>query len=479
MSKIMRVFYDNAGLPYKDSALSIHYPILEGGEFVGANNTTDIYFYTENLGDFYYVANCKLPNGALVDKLLIAGSDDFGTYYALSLDSELTENKGHLKVALKGYGGDVAIEEESDGETTIVVINGTPIIVATGIVDIAINYAPLVHHISSLTPTEYEDLLAVIGTKLNVVDGIKVVATTSDTSTSQNGQLYYVKSVKEFYRVVNHTLVKEYFECILVSNQTTGDLNEEQVEMLSNPKGYFVINNEIYVKTAQNLYANCYIDSNNNGSKITLTQGMCVITYLNYTYSYHAVSVTLGEFYDTTQADGKFVAKSSDHNVVYATGNSGDIVIPVDTLVTGNIVRRVDSSGNVIVGSATAPTHATRKSYVDAFAKSLSASIDPSTFIMTLVLKDNDNNALSTQTIDLPLESVVVNGEYDSATQSLVLTLQNGNVLTIPIGDLVSGLVSSTTTIAGIALTSDISAQALTNALIYAADSDVKNIMED
>lgn len=210
MSKIMRVFYDNAGLPYKDSALSIHYPILEGGEFVGANNTTDIYFYTANLGDFYFVANCKLPNGALVDKLLVQGSDEFGDYFALSLDSELTENKGHLKVALKGYGGNVDIEEEQDGDTTIVVINGTPTIVATGIVDIAINYAPLVHYISSLTPSEYEQLLAAIGSKLDITKGIYVIADRTISATQfSEGQLVYSKADKLFYRVTSNAYVLE------------------------------------------------------------------------------------------------------------------------------------------------------------------------------------------------------------------------------------------------------------------------------
>ena len=493
MSKIMRVFYDNAGYPYKDSALSIRYPIIEGGEFVGANNTTDIYFYTTNLGDFYFVANCKLPNGALVDKLLVAGSDEFGTYYALSLDSELTEQKGHLKVALKGYGGDVNIEEETDeNDVTIVVISGTPTIVATGIVDIAINYAPLVHHISTLNPDEYSALLGVIGQKLNIIDGIKVVNTLSEASTSQNGQLYYDKQTKDFYRVVNHALVKENLECILVSNSTSGDLTDDQVAMLDDPKGYFVINNKIYVKAAQNLYANPYIDSDNDGDKVTLQQSVCAITYLNGVYSYHAVNVTLGTFYETTQADDKFVAKSSENNVVYGRDSSGETTYPIDTFVTGNVVRRVDGSGNIYVGNPTAINHATRKGYVDAFAKSLDVSMNSSTYVVAFTLKDHDGNALSTKSIDLPMETMVVGGRYDSVNEELILTLDNGQEIEIPVGDLVSGLVSTSDlsnalasyvptsrTIASIALSSNITAQALTNALVYASDSDIVGIMED
>ena len=83
------------------------------------------------------------------------------------------------------------------------------------------------------------------------------------------------------------------------------------------------------------------------------------------------------------------------------------------------------------------------KDQVDTFAKSLVVSID-SNYVMTFTLKDNNNNALSTQTIDLPLESVVVGGSYDNTTKSLILALDNGNTITIPVSDLVDGLVSQT-----------------------------------
>ena len=75
------------------------------------------------------------------------------------------------------------------------------------------------------------------------------------------------------------------------------------------------------------------------------------------------------------------------------------------------------------------------------YGASLQATIDTSTYIMTLQLKDQDGNNLGTaQTIDLPLESVVVSGSYDSVNKALVLTLQNGNTISIPVGDLISGL---------------------------------------
>lgn len=75
------------------------------------------------------------------------------------------------------------------------------------------------------------------------------------------------------------------------------------------------------------------------------------------------------------------------------------------------------------------------------YATALELTIDPSTFVITGQLVDQNGDPLGTaQTIDLPFESIIVNGSYDSATQSLILTLQNGNTITIPVSDLVSGL---------------------------------------
>lgn len=75
------------------------------------------------------------------------------------------------------------------------------------------------------------------------------------------------------------------------------------------------------------------------------------------------------------------------------------------------------------------------------YGASLEMVMDASTFVISATLKDQDGNVLgTTQTIDLPLESVVVSGSYDNVTKSLILTLENGNTITIPVADLISGL---------------------------------------
>jgi hypothetical protein len=75
-----------------------------------------------------------------------------------------------------------------------------------------------------------------------------------------------------------------------------------------------------------------------------------------------------------------------------------------------------------------------------AFASSIVASIDEN-FVMSITLKNNKGETIgTTQTIDLPLESVIVSGSYDSTNKKLVFVLENGNTIDVPIGDLISGL---------------------------------------
>lgn len=75
------------------------------------------------------------------------------------------------------------------------------------------------------------------------------------------------------------------------------------------------------------------------------------------------------------------------------------------------------------------------------YGASLAMSVNSETYVVTAILKDQDGNALGTaQTIDLPLESVVVSGAYNSTTKRVELTLQDGSVISFSVADLVSGL---------------------------------------
>lgn len=67
-------------------------------------------------------------------------------------------------------------------------------------------------------------------------------------------------------------------------------------------------------------------------------------------------------------------------------------------------------------------------------------SINSSTYVMTLDLKNSAGTTISTDSIDLPLETMVIGAIYDSTNKKIVLTLKNGETIDVPVGDLVSGL---------------------------------------
>ena len=69
--------------------------------------------------------------------------------------------------------------------------------------------------------------------------------------------------------------------------------------------------------------------------------------------------------------------------------------------------------------------------------------INSSNYQLTAKLYDKNNNLISTSNvIDLPIESMVINATYSNGI--ITLTLQNGNTLSVDISDIVSGLVSET-----------------------------------
>lgn len=87
------------------------------------------------------------------------------------------------------------------------------------------------------------------------------------------------------------------------------------------------------------------------------------------------------------------------------------------------------------------------------YGSSLSLTINEQTYVLTAQLKDQNGDNLGTaQTVDLPLETMVVGAEYDEDTKELVLTLKNGQTVRFSIADLVSGLQPTLTEGAGIKL---------------------------
>lgn len=75
------------------------------------------------------------------------------------------------------------------------------------------------------------------------------------------------------------------------------------------------------------------------------------------------------------------------------------------------------------------------------YAVDIDFGMDSQTFVVTAQLKNKDGDLIGTpKSVDIPLESTVVNGSYNNTTKTLTLTLVSGQSINIPIGDIISGL---------------------------------------
>lgn len=66
--------------------------------------------------------------------------------------------------------------------------------------------------------------------------------------------------------------------------------------------------------------------------------------------------------------------------------------------------------------------------------------------IVAKLYDKNENQISESVAIDLPLEGMIVGGDYDAATKEVILTLTNGDDIRFSVADLVSGLQSEITT---------------------------------
>ena len=109
-----------------------------------------------------------------------------------------------------------------------------------------------------------------------------------------------------------------------------------------------------------------------------------------------------------------------------------------DDFVLGEAKSYADGKDQDILGEA--------KGYTNTIALGLGndlvVDLNTSTYVLTLTLKHGEET-LATRSVDLPLESTVVSGRYDKTSKKLILTLVSGEVIEIPLGDLIDGLVST------------------------------------
>ena len=192
-TKVLQVFYGKDCLPYKDKERSVHFPII-GAAIQGASNTTKIRFYFDQLVEeddetTSWVVVSKLPNGKIGSEIVETELDEeLNEHYALfSLKNFYTQAKGDLFLSLQGYQGGVQVE--TDPDTGISQIVGTPTIQATGSIKLAINYATQLVGSGETANINFQKILADLGTKLNMRTETELV---DELPTTGETNVFYV-----------------------------------------------------------------------------------------------------------------------------------------------------------------------------------------------------------------------------------------------------------------------------------------------
>lgn len=209
--KIMLVYYGADFLPYKDKARTTHYPMV-GNVITGENNVRVIYFDTSAIGgagDITWIANVEKPDGGRFYRILQETTNEDGeTFMALELSDLYTDIVGNIKVGLSGYFGQFALNENP--ETEEIEISGQPQIIATGCIQIGINYTPVVLPMGGRLSHSVEQQIlgllaqAVISKETFVIlDNIATATLTSYDST----QLFFDRTTNNFYKKTENPLV--------------------------------------------------------------------------------------------------------------------------------------------------------------------------------------------------------------------------------------------------------------------------------
>lgn len=147
-----------------------------------------------------------------------------------------------------------------------------------------------------------------------------------------------------------------------------------------------------------------------------------------------------------------------------------------------NVIETIKVNNTALTPSSkavniTVPVNASDVSALPSSTKygaTLTASLDTTNYKLTITLKDQDGNTLGTaQVVDFPIESVVVSGSYDNTNKKIVLTLQSGSTIDVPVGDLVSGLQTEITSSSK--LSADLVSNGSTNKVVTQTEKNTWN----
>lgn len=146
-----------------------------------------------------------------------------------------------------------------------------------------------------------------------------------------------------------------------------------------------------------------------------------------------------------TGITGSDVTTALGYTPYNATNPNGYQANVIETVKVNNTAQQVTNKTVDI----TVPTQASDINALPNTTKygaNVDLSLNSTDYKLTITLKDQDGNTLGTaKTVDFPIENVVVSGSYDNTNKKIILTLQNGTTIDVPVGDLVSGLQSEIT----------------------------------
>ena len=425
MSKIMNVYYGQDALPYKDKECQVHFPII-GQTFAGSSLVDTIKFYVGKIGgiaDIEWLGIVKRADGSIAYQELESSSDSDGVFVTLPLASYYTEKKGDLYITLNGYRGGVEVTQD---EQDIWHVVGTPIVQVAGAVKLTIAYAPVLpQNAGALETITVQEALGLVSSKLNknssyylkVVSSINTINTSTYSSYLSSGDIVYSDYNKAFYKLSGDfgSFTASAIELYL------GDLGIKYSLTLDGGA-------EIRVYDFNSLYS--YANEQ---------------TLVEYIQSGLDLKANISDVYTQTQINTFLEAKADKAN----TPTISDMNSAIASAVSG----------------------------VYKYKGSVSTYENLPTTDLTIgdvynVEDTGDNYAWTGTTWDKL-------GGFVDLSDYATLTYVNGQLaLKANATDLI-GYVPTSRTIAGIGLSTDISSQALSDALVFATDSDIYNIMED
>lgn len=512
MARIMNVFYGGDCLPYKDKERQVHFPILNGNTFNGSSMVDTIHFYVKDIGgvnDITWVANVKRADGKLGYKQLSASYDsEIGEWYvSLSLSQWFTAKNGDIFISLNGYEGGLVLVYDSDSQV-YTSVSGTPVIQATGCVKLNINYSVQMNNdYGELPMISVQEALALVSSKLDknsskyfkVIDSISNINTSGYSEFLNDGDLIYAQSQQGFYKIIESSetfsasLMKGEFDTLTTDILNANTINV-QVSGYTNVEisgfgyqGYNALSigaNTLFVAndlraSGQGKFANG-LDCGTN-LKLHTDYGK-IITQQNATYGFTLEDTTsfTSDRVLATQ-DYTYSKAQTDSLIASVKANAFEVVEELPSVGEEGIIYLVETSTDVY------------EQYIwedGAYIDLGTTSIDLSGYVQKTNSANKvyatDNSGLQTTiTYGQQGANAIVQRDSNGFIKQTNTPLNNNDVPNKQYVDgaitIASGFkVDKTTTIAGIDLQNNISAQDLTNALVFMnITTDIDYVMGD